>query len=66
MPAKVLKFRFPKEIINELIKIDYSKMTPTDIIRNKKAFCGKIESVSQVKKILENVPQKSEYFKIMS
>ncbi len=30
-PAKVIKYRFDKETINELLKIDYSKLTESDI-----------------------------------
>lgn len=32
VPAKVLKFRFPDEVITKLLRIDYSKLTP-EIIR---------------------------------
>ena len=31
VPAKVIKYRFDPEIINELIRIDYSKLTKEDI-----------------------------------
>lgn len=33
VPAKIIKYRFEPEIINELVKIDYSKMTE-DMIKN--------------------------------
>lgn len=33
-PAKIVKYRFDQDRINQLIKIDFSKLTPQDVLSN--------------------------------
>ena len=44
VPAKVIRYRFDENIINKLLKIDYSKMTKNIIIKNRELFNIKIDS----------------------
>ena len=52
VPAKVIKYRFPSDIIDELLKIDYNKMTE-DMININELY-NELESIEQ----LEWVPKK--------
>lgn len=61
VPAKVIKYRFSPEVIEQLLKLDYSKLTD-DMIRERiddlyTSLEGK--SPDQVKKLLEWFPKKS-------
>ena len=54
VPAKVIKYRFPSDIINELLKIDYKKMTEDMIKEHINELYNELESIEQ----LEWVPKK--------
>ena len=54
VPAKVIKYRFPSNIINELLKIDYKKMTEDMIKEHINELYNELESIEQ----LEWVPKK--------
>lgn len=53
VPAKILKYRFSKEIIQELVKINYEYLNPQIILKNKKIMYQKIESVEQAKELVQ-------------
>ena len=55
VPAKILKYRFSKEIIQELLKINYEHLNPQIILKNKKIMYQKIESVEQAKEIVKRL-----------
>lgn len=55
VPAKILKYRFSKEIIQELLKINYEHLNPQIILKNKKIMYQKIESVEQAKELVERL-----------
>jgi len=54
-PARVIKFRFPQQIINKLVKFDYSKLSKEKIINSKELLYTKIteENVDEIIKELE-------------
>lgn len=54
VPAKVIKYRFTPDIIAELLKIDYSKLTEEMIKRHVDEFYTELNNVKQ----LEWLPQK--------
>ena len=54
VPARIIKYRFSDEMINELIKVDYSKMTTEMIKENIEKLYDKLESKEQ----LEWLPRK--------
>lgn len=54
VPAKVIKYRFSQEIVNELLKIDYSKMTKEIISQHICELYTKVESLDQLRWIKEN------------
>lgn len=56
-PARVLKYRFSKKIIQEMMNIDYSKVTET-IIRNNMEFFYKEVKASDVFSIPEELKRK--------
>lgn len=61
VPAKVIKYRFSPEVIEQLLKLDYSKLTD-DMIRERidelyTSLEGK--SLEEVEKLLEWFPKKS-------
>ncbi len=47
-PAKVIKYRFDKEIIDELLKTDYSKMNDDEIKNNLDRLYERLDSVEQL------------------
>ncbi|WP_368887411.1 CatB-related O-acetyltransferase [Limosilactobacillus fermentum] len=55
VPANILKYRFSKEIIQELLKIDYENLNPQIILKNKKIVYQKIESVEQAKELVQRL-----------
>lgn len=55
VPANILKYRFSKEIIQELLKIDYEHLNPQIILKNKKIVYQKIESVEQAKELVQRL-----------
>lgn len=60
VPAKVIKYRFSPEVIDQLIKLDYSKLTD-DMIREKIVDLYTSlddKSPEEVKKLLEWFPKK--------
>lgn len=54
VPAKVIKYRFPSDIIDELLKIDYNKMTEDMIKEHINELYNELESIEQ----LEWLPKK--------
>lgn len=54
VPAKVIKYRFTPDIINELLKIDYSKLTEEMIESHVDKFYAELNDVKQ----LDWLPQK--------
>lgn len=59
VPAKIIKYRFSKEIINELLKIDYGKLTPKEMMKHTDELNRDIESVYQVKKLISWMPKRN-------
>lgn len=58
VPAKIIKYRFPREVIKELIKIDYSKLTPEEMKKHSSALDQEISSAIQVKKLIAWMPRR--------
>ena len=58
-PAKIIKYRFPEEIIKELLKIDYKSITKTQI-ENKKNWLNTEVKDSNIEDILDGFPLKGE------
>lgn len=54
VPAKVIKYRFSHEIVDELLKIDYTKMTEKIISQHICELYTKVESLDQLRWIKEN------------
>lgn len=50
IPARIIKYRFNESIINELLKIDFSKIDDQDYLNNKDLFTKDID-VFDVKKL---------------
>ena len=48
VPAKVIKYRFSNEIIEELLKVDYGKLTKECVERHAEDFGSKLKSVEQL------------------
>ena len=48
VPAKIIKYRFSEDLINELLNIDYSKVDDDLIIRNKDNLYNELNSVEQM------------------
>ena len=42
VPARVIKYRFDSDLIDELKKIDYCKITKADIEKNLDVFTGEV------------------------
>lgn len=53
-PAKVIKYRFEQEVIDELIKFDFSKLTKEDIINAHKVLYTKLNK-NNVKQVLSTI-----------
>lgn len=49
VPAKVLKYRFEPEIVEELLKIDYSRLTDEMIKEHIDELCTDLKSIEQIK-----------------
>lgn len=60
VPARVIKFRFKDDMIEELLKIDYSKLKPEDIESHIKYLYEPLKDKSQ----LEWMPKKEDYVNI--
>lgn len=56
VPAKVIKYRFEPEMIEELLKVDYSKLTKEDIEKHIDDLYKKLKDPSQ----LDWMPKKGE------
>lgn len=48
VPAKVIKYRFPPEIIEELMRVDYSKLTEQDVASHTKELYEKLTAKEQL------------------
>ena len=58
VPARHIKYRFNEDIINELIKLDYSKITDEMIERHIDTFYSDID-MRNINKMLDWIPKKS-------
>lgn len=58
VPAKVIKYRFSPEVIDELMKIDYSKIEESDIKTNIDSLYTEISTVEDAKKLTSWMPKK--------
>ena len=54
VPAKVIKYRFSEDIIEELVKLDYSKLSKDVVMKNMDELYQKVESREQVM-LLEDI-----------
>lgn len=57
-PAKVIKYRFPSDVCDELLKIDYGKISEQEIIAHARDFQQEIITVDEARKIIEWMPKK--------
>lgn len=57
VPAKVIEYRFQEQIISELLKIDYSRLTEELVSRHVDELYTQIRTVEQVRK-MEWLPRK--------
>lgn len=48
VPAKVIKYRFEPEMIEELLKVDYSKLTKKDIEKHIDDLYVELKNLSQL------------------
>ena len=53
-PARIIRYRFPKEIIEKLNRVDYSKVDDKMLMTHERDFYLKVESLNQ----LDWLPQK--------
>ncbi len=53
VPAKVIKYRFNEDIRNELIELDYSRLSKEEILNKLEVFYKPLNSVDQLKEILK-------------
>lgn len=49
VPAKVIKYRFDEKIINELLKIDYNKITKDMMQKHIDELCADLNDINQLK-----------------
>ena len=49
VPARVIKYRFSKDIVDELMKIDYSKLTKELIVEHIDELYSELEEIEQLK-----------------
>lgn len=54
-PAKVIKYRFPEEIIKKLLEIDFKKIDRNFIRQNPELFLQKIDTVEQIEHIINRI-----------
>lgn len=54
VPAKIIKYRFTKELIQELLQIDYSKVSKEDIEKNLNLFYQPVTKES-IEKLLAHL-----------
>lgn len=57
VPANIIKYRFSEDIINELLKIDFSKIDDFDFVNNKDLFTKNID-IYDVKKLRRIINEK--------
>lgn len=58
VPAQIIKYRFSSDIIQELLKIDYSKLTVDDIKAHQRELYENIESKDQARELIKWMPKK--------
>lgn len=58
VPAEIIKYRFSPDIIKKLLKIEYSKLEPKDIIKNRNIFYKKINDEKELEEICKLLPMK--------
>lgn len=51
VPSRIIKYRFPQEIVKELLDIDYGKIDKSKLIEHIDCFYQKIETVQQAKEL---------------
>lgn len=54
-PAKIIKYRFDEETINKLIRIDFSKLNPSLVLKNKELYLQEDKINEIINLIEENV-----------
>ena len=59
VPAKVIKYRFTSDIIEELLKIDYSQLNEKDIKEHINNFYSEIKTLDDAKRLTSWMPKKS-------
>lgn len=47
-PTHVIRYRFAKDLIDELLKVDYSKLTPEEIKLHENDLYSPLKSVDQI------------------
>lgn len=60
VPARVIKYRFSREICETLIKIDFSKLTETFVSEHIEILYKKIDSKNDVEKIYSLIEEKKD------
>lgn len=58
VPAEIIKYRFSLDIIKKLLKIEYSKLEPKDVIKNRNIFYKKINDEKELEEICKLLPMK--------
>lgn len=58
VPAEIIKYRFSPDIIKKLLKIEYSKLEPKDVIKNRNIFYKKINDEKELEEICKLLPMK--------
>jgi acetyltransferase-like isoleucine patch superfamily enzyme len=48
IPAKIIKFRFEENVINELLKVDYSKLTKEMVIKHEADLYTELTNIEQL------------------
>lgn len=61
VPAKIIKYRFDSEIIKELMKIDFNKLNPEDIVEHGDVLFAEIENIDQISWLKELGERKKTY-----
>ena len=60
VPAKILRYRFDQDVINELLKIDFGSLTRRDIKIHEQELYETITSVDDALRLTKWMPRKQE------
>lgn len=58
VPAKVIKYRFDSDVINELLKIDYSQLKESDVRAHLDDFYKTINTEQEAQQVVQKLPKK--------